>query len=100
VLAQQPPDATGQRRHHLVAAGAHAAEVDLGRAGDDAVGGSGPDLIEDVGGAQHGLGGDACLVQATAPDRAALDDRRAQAELSGADGADVAPGPAPTTTQS
>ena len=48
------------------------------------------DLGEDVGDAQHGLGGDAGVVEAAAADLVLLDDGGLHAELGGADRGHVA----------
>jgi hypothetical protein len=58
------------------------------------------ELFHEFGVGEEGLGGDAAPVEADAAELVALDDGGLVAELSGADGADVAAGPPPMTTTS
>ena len=65
-------------------------EVDLGLGDLDAELVGVADLVEHVGHAQHGLGGDAGVVQAAPADDVLLDDGGLHAQLGGADRGDVA----------
>ena len=92
VLLAQERDAVGVALHALVLVGQHRARdrasgVDLDAHAGEAVAG----LLEELGGVQQRLGGDAADVEAgAAVRRALLDDGDLQAELGGADGAHVA----------
>ena len=90
VLLHQPRDAAGERLDDLLAPLADGVEVDGRLADGDAVGVRLADLAEHVGHAQHGLGGNAGVVQAAPADEVGLDDGGLHAELRGADGGDVA----------
>ncbi len=92
VLLEESRHAAGQGLDDLLAPRAHRAEVDRRVVDRDAVIRCLADLTEHVGDAQHGLGGDAGVVQAAPADLVGLDDRRLHAELSGADRSDVAAG--------
>ena len=76
VLLQQPGDAAGERRDDLLAALGDAGVVDLRLGHLDAELAGLADLGQDVGDAEHGLGGDAGVVQAAAADPVLLDARR------------------------
>src|SRR5215217_7084858 len=93
VLLEQAGDAARQRLDDLLPPLHDLAEVDraLGHGDAEVVGLV--DLGEHVGDAQHGLGGDARVVEAAASDDVALDHGGLHAELGGADGGDVAAGP-------
>ena len=90
----RPRDAAGQRLDDLRAALADGAEVDR-RGSATVMPNSSASSIsdEDVGDAQHRLGGDAGVVQAAPADRVLLDHRGLHAELGGADRGDVAARP-------
>ena len=90
VLLEQARDAAGQRLDDLRAALHDLGEVDRALGDGDAEVVGLVDLGEHVGDAQDGLGGDAGVVEAAAPDDVALDDGGLHAELRGADGGDVA----------
>ena len=93
VFLEQPADARGERRDDLLAARLHAGEVDLDVCDLQPVLAGLADLGEQVGRAQHGLGGDAGVVQAAPAELVALDDGRLLAELRGADRGHVAARP-------
>src|ERR671916_1561561 len=92
VLLEQAGDAAGEGLDHLGAAVGDPREVDgaLGHGDAEVVGLV--DLGEHVGHAEHGLGGDAGVVEAAAADGVVLDHGGAHPELGGADGGDVAAG--------
>ena len=90
VLLEQHRDAAGERRDDLAAALHDGGEVDLRLADLDAELGRVADLLQDVGRAQHGLGGDARVVQAAPADRSFSTHGRLHAELRGADRGHVA----------
>jgi hypothetical protein len=90
VLLEQAGDAAGKGLDDLLAARHDLGEVDAAlRHGDAEVLGL-VDLGQHVGDAQDGLGGDAGVVEAAAPDDVSLDDGGLHAELRGTDGGHVA----------
>ncbi len=90
VFLEQAGHARGERGDDLLAAGLHGGVVDLHAAHLQPVLLRVAYLREQVGRAQHRLGGDAGVVQAAPPDLVALDDRGLFPELRGADRGDVA----------
>src|SRR6185312_16451422 len=92
VLSEQAADAAGERLDDSLAAHAHLREVDRVTRDLDAELAGLLDLADDVGSAQHGLGGDAGVVEASAADHVLLDDGGPHPELRGADRRHVSPG--------
>ncbi len=92
VLLEQAGHAAGERLDDLVAALEDLAEVDRALGDRDAEVLRLVDLVQHVGHAQHGLGGDAGVVEAAPADHVLLDHGGAHPQLGGADGGDVAAG--------
>ena len=93
-LAQQAGDAIVEALDDTVLPGDGLLQVELGLGGGQAegrlAGGGMGRLLELLGDMDHRLGGDAADVEAGAAQLAALDDDGVDAELAGADGADIA----------
>src|SRR5439155_7930502 len=90
---EQDLHAARELLHHLVLALDQHRPVDARLAYLDAELLGPADLLEEVGGHDPRLGGDAAPVEARAAQLVPLDHRGLETELGGADGGDVAPGP-------
>ena len=95
VLLEEVLDALGVGEDDLVFVFVEGGEVELGVRDGDAEGGGGARAVQHFRGLQQRLGGDATDVQAgAAGERVFLDHGGLEAQLGGADGSDVATGPA------
>ena len=93
VLLHQPLDAGIELAGDLAAAVDDLGQVEADLLGAEPVGGGVGQIMVDLRGAQQRLGRDAPPVEADAAQFLALDDRRLEPELRGADRRDIAAGP-------